>query len=134
MRRNSSLRHERGRWAESLAVQALRDAGLRVLERNVRVGSLELDVIARDGPSLVVVEVRCRSQRAWTGALSSIDRVKRDRITRAAAVLWASRWSRLPGVDRVRFDVVTVEPRSRRVHHVRAAFAATPDAGSPRLY
>jgi len=129
----STLRHQRGRWAEERAAQALLQSGYRVVDRNVRVGSLELDIVARDGPTIVVVEVRCRGAGAWTRPLSSVDRTKQERIGRAAGVLWASRWSHWRGVERVRFDVITVDPGGR-VDHVRAAFCSDPKSWSFRVY
>lgn len=114
-------------------MQALRRAGLAIVDRNVRVGSLELDIVAREGPVVVVVEVRSRGRNAWTRALGSVDRRKRDRIVRAAGVLWASRWSHWRGVERVRFDVVTVDRRGR-LTHVRAAFASAPNLATHRVY
>lgn len=114
-----------GRTAEAAAVAHLRALGMQIVSQNLRVSRLELDVVARDGDTIVVVEVRARGPTAWSRPLESVDPKKRERIRRAAAVLWARRWSRLPGIHRVRFDVVTVDlsPRGElRLRHVRAAF------------
>ena len=114
-----------GRRAEAAAVAHLRALGMRILDCNLRVSRLELDVVARDGDTIVVVEVRARGPTAWARPLASVDPKKRERIRRAAAVLWARRWSRLPGVNRVRFDVITVDlgrGGQIRLRHLRAAF------------
>lgn len=98
---------------------------MTIVERNQRVSRLELDIVARDGDTIVVVEVRARGPSAWARPLASLDPAKRERIRRAAAILWARRWSRLPGIDRVRFDVVSVDIGSAgqvRLRHLRAAF------------
>ena len=98
---------------------------MQILGQNMRVSRLELDVVARDGDAIVVVEVRARGPTAWARPLASVDPTKRERIRRAAAVLWARRWSRIPGVERVRFDVVAVDVArdgSVRLRHFRAAF------------
>lgn len=99
---------------------------MRVLERNRRVGRLELDVVARDGDVIVVVEVRLRSRRAWTRAFHSIQGEKQRRLRRAAQIMWLRVWRRMPGIRRVRFDVASVSLGSGGPHveYVKAAFAA----------
>jgi putative endonuclease len=118
-------RATRGAAAEDAAVAHVAGLGMRVLDRNVRVGHLEIDIVACDGPVVVVIEVRTRGATAWQRALGSIDPRKRERLRRAAAVLWAKRLSKLPGVDRLRFDVASVDleaPGGPSVEYLRAAF------------
>jgi putative endonuclease len=82
--------------------------GFTILGRNVRLGSLELDVVARKGPLVVVVEVRARRRGALVGPFASVTIAKRGRLLRAARRLWRERLSTLPGIDRVRIDVAAV--------------------------
>ena len=82
--------------------------GYALLGRNVRLGALELDIVARKGALVVVVEVRTRGAGAWARALESITRAKRLRLRRAAGRLWRTRLSMLRGIDRVRIDVAAV--------------------------
>ncbi|MEM1029333.1 MAG: YraN family protein [Myxococcota bacterium] len=115
----------RGQRAEDLAARHLRRRGCVILGRNVRVGHLELDIVARDVDAVVVVEVRARGKGAWTRPLATIDRAKRDKLRRAATLLWRRRWSRWRWAQRVRFDVVSVHldtGGAPALHHVRAAF------------
>lgn len=99
---------------------------MELLDRNVRVGRLEVDLVLRDGPAVVVVEVRSRGPGSWQRALESIDRAKRARLRRAGRRLWASRYQHVAGVERLRFDVVAVDLDTRAdqpaVEHVKAAF------------
>jgi putative endonuclease len=91
---------------------------------NVRVGKLEIDVIARDGPVVVIVEVRTRGPGSYVRALDSIDARKRARVRRAGERLWRERFSRTPGLERMRFDAaaVTFLPSGEAlVEHIRAA-------------
>ncbi len=114
-----------GARAEDAAAQALVDAGLELLARNVRVGRLEIDLVFRDGPVIVVVEVRTRGPGAWQRALDSIDAKKRARVRTAGERLWRARYARDPGAERMRFDAVAVEllpDGEARVEHVKAAF------------
>lgn len=56
--------HQRGRLAESAAIEALAAAGFVVLESNFRVAGSEIDVVCRDADGLVFVEVRARGPGA----------------------------------------------------------------------
>jgi putative endonuclease len=114
-----------GAWAEDAAARALVASGLVLLERNLRVGRLEIDLVLRDGPVIVVVEVRTRGPGSWQRALDSIDPKKRARIRKAGERLWRERYAGDSGVERMRFDACAVEllpDGDARVEHVRAAF------------
>ena len=96
-----------------------------MLGRNVRVGKLEIDVLARERDLVVLVEVRHRGRTAFVGGLASVDARKRGRLRRAAERLWRERFRGDPSVRAVRFDVVsvTLDPGGEHVEHVRGAFA-----------
>jgi putative endonuclease len=97
-----------GRCAEEIAAQWLRMAGLQVLDRNRRAAGGEVDLVARDGPTLVFVEVRARREGAWVGGAASIDRRKWGRLRgciRTLAQEPAFRWSG----RRIRIDAVLIE-------------------------
>jgi len=104
----TAARHERGRRAEELVAQALAGRGYEIVGRNIRVGSLEIDILARIGAVLAVVEVRTRGRGSWTSATASVTATKQRRVRDAASVLWASRFSKDPTLERVRFDVASV--------------------------
>ena len=74
----------RGREAEALAARYLEGYGLRLIDRNFRVRGGEIDLICRDGKTLVFVEVRLRSRSDFGGAGASITATKRRRIILAA--------------------------------------------------
>ena len=78
------------------------------MAQNLRLGKLELDVVARQGPLIVVVEVRTRGAGAWTTAFGSIDSAKRRRIRRAGERLWQRRYKNDASVERLRFDAASV--------------------------
>lgn len=117
-----------GDAAEDAVVAALAGAGWRILGRQVRVGRLELDIVAVDPgppPVLAVVEVRWRRSRAFGLPEETADQRKLGRLRRGAAAL-ASRGrladgSLLPALP-LRLDLVAVEPavtpgRLRLRHH-----------------
>ncbi|WP_438043580.1 YraN family protein [Sorangium sp. So ce128] len=82
--------------------------GVEIVARNARVGRLEIDVIARDGPVIVIIEVRTRGPGSYVRALDSIDASKRARVRRAGERLWRATFSRVRGVERMRFDAASV--------------------------
>lgn len=73
-----------GNAAESLAAAWLERRGLRIVTRNYNCRSGEIDLIAKDGDTLVFVEVRRRRSYAFGGAAESVNRAKQTRILSAA--------------------------------------------------
>jgi putative endonuclease len=73
-----------GRRAEALAAEHLIAHGLTIVDRNFRTRFGEIDLIARDGTTLVFVEVRMRSSAAYGGGIESISSAKRARLIAAA--------------------------------------------------
>ena len=99
--------------------------GVEILGTNVRAGRLEIDVLARDGEVIVVVEVRSRGSGAWVRAFDSIDWRKRQRIRNAGERLWRSRFAKRTDVHRMRFDCASVSfdaDGTAHVEYVRSAF------------
>ncbi len=114
-----------GARAESIAADYLEAQGAQLLIRNYRRRLGELDLVALQGGTLLVVEVRTRSSRAYGGAAASVDGLKRRRIVRTAQQLLQQRrdLARLP----VRFDVAVVSELSTqtpKVEWIRGAFEA----------
>jgi len=118
---------ERGAWAERMAAAYLGLRGYRILARNFRASRLEIDLIARMGNVLAVVEVKYRESGRRGGARAAVGpRKQRDLETAALGYLRAEG---LGGV-RVRFDVIVVEPlrpgaSDLVVSHIPNAFGAT---------
>ena len=97
---------ETGQYAEQAALAFLQGQGLKLVERNFRCRRGELDLIMRDGATLVFVEVRYRADRRFGGALASIGSGKRRRL-RAAAEYYLQGLHRAP--PPCRFDVVAMD-------------------------
>jgi putative endonuclease len=113
-----------GARAEALVFEHLRACGLSIVATNLRLGRLELDIVAREGSTIVVVEVRSRGTGAWTRPLGSIDLEKRRRVRRAGERLWQRRYRFDSSVERLRFDAASVRftPEGPQIEYVRAAF------------
>lgn len=106
----------KGAEAEQAAADYLVAQGLRLIERNFRCRGGEIDLIMQDGSTLVFVEVRARSSRAFGGAAESITAVKQSRIILAARHYLA----RTGATNNCRFDALLVQ--SGRIEWLRAAF------------
>jgi putative endonuclease len=101
-------RAEIGSRAELAVADLLFAQGFELFARNLRLGALEIDVVAiRDG-LVVVTEVRTRGPGAWVRAFESVSRSKRARLIRAAGRLWRTRLRRRGHLKRVRIDVASV--------------------------
>jgi putative endonuclease len=111
-----------GDRGERAAARFLRRQGLRVLLRSYRTRSGEIDLVARDGDTLVFVEVKARRQGVPAEAVTP---EKQRRITLAA--LHFLRKHRLLE-QRCRFDVVAIvwpdDRRKPQIDHIRNAFEA----------
>jgi putative endonuclease len=114
----------RGRRAEDAAAAFVLRAGMTIVGRNVRVGRLEIDLLAIDGPAVVVFEVRTRGAGSWVGALDSVDGRKQRRLRAAGESLWRTRFKADRRLLRMRFDLLAVDldGDEAAVEHVRAAF------------
>jgi putative endonuclease len=94
-----------GAQAEDLAAAFLAERGLAIVARNFRRRCGELDIVARDGGTLVFVEVRLRRNARFGGAAESITAAKRARL-RAAAGLYLAQLAHQPPC---RFDAVLLD-------------------------
>jgi len=123
MARPGTTRFE-GDRAERLVADWLEGQGFSIVARNLRLGMLELDIVAREGSAIAVVEVRSRSPESLTSALSSVSQAKVLRLRRAGERLWNRRFRRDPTCTHLRFDLAAVswEERGPRLEYVRGAF------------
>jgi putative endonuclease len=118
------------RWfglrSERAGAAFLRKLGFRVLARNVADRQGEIDLLAIDGKTLVIVEVRSTQSRDTRTVAMSIDYQKQRRLTNATMRFLKRR--RLYDVP-VRFDVLIISwpPEERRpaIQHYRNAFETT---------
>ena len=115
-------RREIGIRGEDAAAAYLERAGLQVIERNWRCARGEIDIIALDGDTLVLVEVKTRTTVTRGTPEESVSATKQRRIARLAeAYLTVSG----AGACAVRFDVVSIRvlgPDRALLRHHRAAF------------
>ena len=121
----TTARQTLGESGENFASRELVSRGYAIVARRYRTRWGEIDIIARDGDTLVFVEVRRRSHTDCGSALESVGPQKQRRVIRMA-VDYLTRhdlYDRCP----VRFDVVGVDdepPGTPRITVIRDAFRA----------
>lgn len=110
-----------GKHGEELAVRHLADAGYRIIERNYRCLLGEIDVVAKDGETLVFVEVKSRRGGGFGDPQEAVDSRKQEKISKIAQYYLKEK--RLQNV-RARFDVVAVRimPGGSRIKVIQNAF------------
>lgn len=75
---------DRGSAFEARAARFLRGAGLEIITRNYRCKAGEIDLVCRDGNTLVFIEVRFRSRRGFASAAASVTPAKQRRLVATA--------------------------------------------------
>ncbi len=113
---------QRGALVEAAARTHLLRAGLADVAANASYRLGELDLVMRDGDTLVFVEVRYRRASGFGGGAASVDAGKRQRIARAAGMFLARhpQYAQWP----CRFDVVAAsgDPEAPTLDWIRDAF------------
>jgi putative endonuclease len=115
----SQRRSALGAHGETLAARHLIEQGMTVLDRNWRCDQGEIDLVLRDGPVLVVCEVKTRSSVAFGSPLEAVTERKAARIRRLAA-RWLTAHSIHPEEVRIDLVGVLVPPAGpTQIDHVR---------------
>ncbi|QOJ08696.1 YraN family protein [Nitrosomonas sp. H1_AOB3] len=109
----------KGSDAEQRAAIFLQQQKLTLLERNYRCRFGEIDLIMREGDTVVFIEVKMRSSDRFGGAVASITAAKRLKLTRAARHYLAEHEGDLP----CRFDAILISGEwKNEIEWIRNAF------------
>lgn len=110
-----------GDRGEAIALDRLSGAGYELVQRNYRTRYGEIDLIVRDGETLVFVEVKLRGGTGYGDPLESVTPRKQEQV-RAVAEQYLAETQ--PEFDELRFDVVGILEHAGRtdVTHVKGAF------------
>ncbi len=121
-------RRRTGAIAEDFVACRLAASGWEIVERNARTRYGELDIVARDGPTLVFIEVKGARQGTQFGPerpILSIDHRKQQRVRRLATA-WMSERREQPPYEEIRFDAVGItldrNDHAVAVDYVKGAF------------
>ena len=108
-----------GKYGERIAAQHLREAGLSIIDSNWRCELGEIDIVAVEGSTLVLCEVKTRSTLAYGTPAEALTPAKVHRLWRLAARYIADHQLH-PAQVRVDLVAVVRRPRgSAQVEHVQ---------------
>lgn len=113
--------NELGAWGEDLVAAFLEEKGFQIVERDWKSGHRDLDIVAMDGNTLVIVEVKTRRNRTFTDPETAVDYRKINNLRQAANHY--VKFKRFDG--EVRFDLVTVvgtPDTGFDINHIEDAF------------
>ncbi len=113
---------EKGRCGEDLAAAFLLERGYLILNRNWRVKSGEIDIIAEKEHTLIFCEVKSRGSLRYGSGAEAVDARKQQRIIRTALI-----YMQKYGYDnpRCRFDVIEILmpfQKEPKIYHIENAF------------
>ena len=119
---------ELGARGERRAAWFYRLRGYRVVARNVRLHSGEIDLVLRRGRTIVIAEVKTRQSLAAGEGFEAVDARKREKLIRLAG-----EFVRGDRDVRIRYDVVSLFWNGRRfiVSHYADAFRPVSDVYAP---
>ena len=106
-----------GAAGEDAACRYLETKGLAIIARNYRRPCGEIDIIARDGQTLVFAEVKKRASGAFGGPLAAVTPAKQRKITLTAECYVKEN---APKFDSIRFDVICL--LDGKITHLENAF------------
>lgn len=116
-RRTRIAAEKRGRRAEFIAAWALRLKGYRIVEKRFRTKQGEIDLIARKGDLVAMVEVKARP--SLSTAVDAVSFEAQRRIENAGDS-WLARQTDYARLS-IRFDIIAVVPR-KWPHHIKGAW------------
>jgi len=93
-----------GEKGEGVAVQFLKKQGYKIITQNYKTRIGEIDIIAREGDTLVFVEVKTRESIAYGKPFEAVDYFKKRKIVNVA-MLYLKKMKEIPPC---RFDVISI--------------------------
>lgn len=110
---------EKGEVGENIASKYLLSKGAQILERNYRIKSGEIDIIAKLDNELVFIEVKSRTNKKYGYPCESVNYKKINKITNTAKYyILKNNLYDIP----IRFDVVEIYFSDRKLNHIVNAF------------
>lgn len=119
-------RHAVGKAGEEAAVRYLCQRGYQILEQNYRCRFGEIDLIARDGRTLVFIEVKTRRSQKFGPAAAAVTLEKQRHLVKASQLYLIQRGK---AYELCRFDVVAIEldAQTPRIELIKDAFQTPGD-------
>ena len=96
--------NELGKWGEDLAATFLEEKGYQIIERDWKSGHHDLDIVAKEGDTLIIIEVKTRRNRLFGNPEEAIDYKKRKSLQ--SAINHYVKTHRFG--SSVRFDIISI--------------------------
>ena len=109
---------KRGTYYEQVSINWLKGMGYDIIENNYRCKFGEIDLIAKDGDTIVFIEVKFRSNCKMGQPWEAVGTTKQHRISQCAK--WYMLSKKLPDTTQVRFDVISI--CGSEITHYKHAF------------
>ena len=93
-----------GKWGEQVAVEHLVLRGYEVIGRNVRTPYGEIDIVAKQGDTILFVEVKTRTSKVMGLPEESITTIKREHM-----IACAEHYAAEQEIDHWQIDVISIE-------------------------
>lgn len=109
-----------GKIGEDRAAKLLIDKGYQLLDRNWKIGDLEMDIIAQQEDTIVFVEVKTRKSDHWGAPESAVDELRKRRLTACA-----NAYLKFKRLDNPwRFDIISIilNEEQEEINHIEEAF------------
>ena len=112
-------KRQTGKNYENLAINFLQDKGYFIIEKNFQVRQAEIDIVARDGSTIVFLEVKYRSSSVSGHPLEAVTPFKQRKICKAA-LFYMNKNKISPDNTSIRFDVIGI--LGNEITHIENAF------------
>ena len=110
-----ALHNDIGRWGEDVAVSYLQQQGYVILHRDWRYRHRDLDIVAIDKGTLVIIEVKTRRDERYANADEAVTPQKVRSLSIAA-----NAYVKQYGISLdIRFDIITIVGQPTDIHEVR---------------
>ncbi len=122
----TAFKKEQGKYGEDLACKYLAGAGYKIIERNYLIRGGEIDVIAKDGETTVIVEVKLRSSDDFGSAIESITTSKLRSLVRTTKI-YAHEKALKGGlrIDLIAIDFLNGTPKIDHIQNITEGFEFT---------
>lgn len=107
----------KGNFGEDKAAKFLKEQKYKIIKRNYKNKLGEIDIIAKQGGTVVFVEVKTRTDESFGFAAEAVD-LKKQRKIKSVAVLYAQKYN----IIDMRFDVIEVYLNEEKINHIVNAF------------
>lgn len=117
------IRNELGIFGEETACNLLRQKGYNILERNLKIGNKEIDIVAENSTQIAFVEVKTRTQDYVNKPEECVDAEKqRNMVFAANAYIKSHRVEKTPRFDIIGILVDVKSNEIKELTHLEDAF------------